>query len=140
MVRLKVKRGSHRVGPVFDENGAVITQGKNYSRGEIFETEKDLSKLFPEKFLNMDEYQDDATPRGPTLGGASDDELEAELKRRKEAQQNQEASGDKVNPDLLKELEEMTVEDLKTYAGELQVQIPSNATKAKIIELIAAKM
>lgn len=59
MVTLKLVRGCHRIGAKYakreDGTLAVVEQGRNLSRGTTFESDKDLSKLFPEKFVRLDQ-------------------------------------------------------------------------------------
>lgn len=60
-MKLKVKAGMHRIGGVIEKgpNGvAVKTVGRNIKRGEVFESDKDLSKLFPEKFARVDRVEE----------------------------------------------------------------------------------
>ena len=57
MFKIKVTNGVHRVGPVYEEvNGKrrIVSSGRNLEKGEVFESETDLSKKFPEKYVRID--------------------------------------------------------------------------------------
>jgi len=126
-----IKRGSHRIGPVKDENGVVIHPGVTLQRGSRFKSKTDLSKFDSIKFANAEHLAGVST-----LSSASEDELKAELDKR-QGTAEESSSEVEVDSSLTEELGEMTLPDLKTYASELGVSYSSNITKDALIKKIS---
>ena len=76
--KFKVLRGSHRVGPVKDEEGVITKPGYNAKKGSIVETDVDLAKRFPSdppKFMRIDVVQEEENGFEEELRALTVDEL-----------------------------------------------------------------
>lgn len=107
--RMKLVAGGHRVGPVFGEVEGFKVEtvaGKNFSSGDIFDCDVDLSQRWPEKFQRLDTAEAVAVE-----GGTLEDKDDAEYTA-------------------------MTYDELKKLATELEIKYPANVSKAVLIEKV----
>jgi len=128
-------RGCHRVGATTDKTGKVLTESKTLTKGTIFESDTNLSELYPEKFRDIS----NGIPRTDILSSMSDDALEEELNRRKDLK-SEPVSLSEDDRNLQKELDAMSFVDLQSYAKELEVVISDEDTKSEIVENIISSV
>lgn len=84
--KFKVLRGSHRIGPIKDEDGVITTPGRTIKRGGVIETDTDLAKKFPSqppKFQRIDVVEEEENDFEAELNAMT----VAELKEKAEAEE-----------------------------------------------------
>ncbi len=117
MFKIKVIRGTHRIGPQVDkETGEILVGGTNVKMGGTFTCKTDLSKKYPEKFQLVGVVEAPEAPVNPAAPDAA------------------KTSGDQ------NELQGMTKAALETLAEEGGIDISNCKTKADLIAAIQLSM
>lgn len=86
--KVKILRGSHRVGPELDKQGNVVHEAYNAKKGDVIETDVNLPKRFPSrppKFQLVNEVAE------------SEDDIRYDLQRMTVDQLNKKAHDEEVD-------------------------------------------